>query len=66
MALAGPLTNVAIALLLVLICLPFRIGSPFSINQFSKLLSSVSWQGLVGYLAMINLILGFLADQEVS
>jgi len=58
MSLAGPLTNVAIAILLVAICLPLRIRSTVGVGELYQALGSVSWHGLVAYLVMTNLALG--------
>ncbi|MEA3340631.1 MAG: site-2 protease family protein [Chloroflexota bacterium] len=58
MALAGPLTNIAIAALLILICLPLGIRSTMRVEELSQVLGTVSWRGLVAYLVSANLILG--------
>jgi Zn-dependent protease/predicted transcriptional regulator len=58
MSLAGPLTNVAIAAVLIAICLSFRIRSTVSIGELYQMLDSVSWHGLMAYLVTANLALG--------
>lgn len=58
MSLAGPLTNVAIAIVLVAICLPFRIRSTVGVGELYQMLGSVGWHGLMAYLVMTNLALG--------
>lgn len=58
MSLAGPLTNLVIAGLLIAICLPFEFRSTVSINDLYRTLDSISWPGLVAYLVTANLALG--------
>ena len=58
MSLAGPLTNLAIAVILILICLPFGIRSTAGIGELFRMLGTVSWPGLVAYLVMTNIGLG--------
>ena len=58
MALAGPLTNIAIAVLLILICLPLGIRSTMGVEELSQVLGTVSWRGLIAYLVSANLTLG--------
>jgi Zn-dependent protease/predicted transcriptional regulator len=58
MSLAGPLTNLVIAGLLILLCLPFQIRSTMGIGDLFEVLGSVSWPGLVAYMVTANLALG--------
>jgi len=58
MSLAGPSTNLAIAALLFVICLPFGIRSAVSIGEFFRMMGTISWGGLLSYLVMTNLALG--------
>lgn len=58
MSLAGPLTNVAIAIVLVAICLPFGIRSTVGVGELYQMLGTVGWHGLMAYLVMTNLALG--------
>lgn len=58
MSLAGPLTNIAIAVFLMLLFLPFSLGLTISVAELYRSLGSVSWQGLVAYMVMANLALG--------
>lgn len=58
-ALAGPLTNIVIAILLILISLPLNIRSTMGIEELFNVLGTVSWRGLVAYLVTSNLTLGF-------
>ncbi|MDF1515691.1 MAG: site-2 protease family protein, partial [Anaerolineae bacterium] len=58
-ALAGPLTNIVIAILLILISLPLNIRSTMGIEELNNVLGTVSWRGLVAYLVTSNLTLGF-------
>jgi len=58
MALAGPLTNIAIAILLILICLPLGIRSTMGVEELVQVLGTVSWRGLIAYLVSANLTLG--------
>ena len=57
-SLAGPLTNIAIAFLLILICLPLEIRSTMGVAELSQRLGAMSWYGLVAYLVAANLMLG--------
>lgn len=57
-SLAGPLTNIAIAILLILICLPLGLRSTMGVAELFQVLGTVSWRGLVAYLVSANLILG--------
>ena len=58
MSLAGPMTNLVIAVVLIAICLPFNIRSTVGIGELYQMLSSVSWRGLVAYLVTANIALG--------
>jgi Zn-dependent protease len=58
MALAGPLTNIVIAVLLILICLPLGLPSTMGVGELFQVLGTVSWRGLVAYLVSTNLALG--------
>jgi len=58
MALVGPLTNIAIAILLILICLPLGIHSTMGVEELFQVLGTVSWRGLIAYLVSANLTLG--------
>ncbi|MBE9471008.1 MAG: site-2 protease family protein [Chloroflexi bacterium] len=58
MSLAGPLTNIAIAILLILICLPLGIRSTMGVEELFQVLGTVSWHGLIAYLVSANLTLG--------
>lgn len=58
MSLVGPLTNIAIAILLILICLPLEVHSMMSVGELFQLLGTTSWRGLVAYLVSANLALG--------
>ena len=58
MSLAGPLTNLVIAAVLIALCLPFRIRSTVGIGELYQMLGSVSWHGLVAYLVTTNIALG--------
>jgi Zn-dependent protease/predicted transcriptional regulator len=58
MALAGPLTNLAIAAILIVICLPFGIRSTVGVGELFQMLGMVNWQGLVAYLVVANIALG--------
>ena len=58
MSLAGPLTNIAIAILLILICLPLGIRSTMRVEELFQVLGTVSWRGLIVYLVSANLTLG--------
>lgn len=58
MSLAGPLTNIAIAILLILICLPLHIRSTVGVGELFQVMGTVSWRGLVAYLVSANLALG--------
>ncbi|MBL7184132.1 MAG: site-2 protease family protein [Anaerolineae bacterium] len=58
MSLAGPLTNIAIAILLILICLPLGLRSTMGAEELFQVLGTVSWRGLVAYLVSANLTLG--------
>ena len=57
-SLAGPLTNIAIAILLILICLPLGIHSMMGMEELFQVLGTVSWRGLIAYLVSANLTLG--------
>lgn len=58
MSLAGPLSNISIALLIVLVALPFRIRATMSVEELFQVLGTVSWRGLVAYVVSANLALG--------
>ena len=58
MSLVGPLTNIAIAILLILICLPLEVHSMMSVGELFQVLGTASWRGLVAYLVSANLALG--------
>ena len=58
MSLAGPLTNLAIAAVLIALCQPFRVRSTVGIGELYQMLDSVSWHGMVAYLVTANLTLG--------
>jgi Zn-dependent protease/CBS domain-containing protein len=58
MSLAGPLTNIVIALLLILILLPFKIHAAVGLGELFSMLGAVSWYGLAAYLVTANLALG--------
>jgi Zn-dependent protease len=58
MSLAGPLTNLAIAVLLIVISLPFGVRSTAGLGELFQMLGTVSWHGLVAYLVMANIALG--------
>jgi Zn-dependent protease len=58
MSLAGPLTNVAIAIVLIAICVPFKIRSTVGFGELFQMLNTVSWSGLMAYLVSANITLG--------
>jgi stage IV sporulation protein FB len=58
MSLAGPMTNFVIAGLLILAASLFKIPFGLSAEALSKVLGSVTWPGLVSYLAISNIVLG--------
>jgi len=58
MSLVGPLTNIAIAILLMLICLPLGVRSTMGVGELFRVVGTVSWGGLVAYLVSANLALG--------
>jgi Zn-dependent protease/predicted transcriptional regulator len=57
MSLAGPLTNLVIAAVLIALSVPFRLAVA-STGELYRLLNSVSWQGLLAYLVAANIMLG--------
>jgi len=57
-ALAAPLTNLVIAIVLIAICLPFKIPYTISVSRLFQMMGSVSWHGLVSNLVVTNLALG--------
>ncbi|MBM3293681.1 MAG: CBS domain-containing protein [Candidatus Aminicenantes bacterium] len=58
MSLAGPLTNFAIAGLLLLAAVPLHLRAGLSAAELARLMGTVSWPGLVSYLAISNLFIG--------
>jgi Zn-dependent protease/CBS domain-containing protein len=57
MALAGPMTNVVIAALLLAVAIPLELHAGVSAAELERVMSSPTWPGLVSYLAMANIFL---------
>jgi Zn-dependent protease len=58
MSLAGPLSNFVIAAVLLLLSIPFHLQADVSAVRMSRVLGSVSWEGLLAYLITANIMLG--------
>jgi len=58
MSLAGPLSNFVIAAVLLLLSIPFHLQADVSAARMSRVLGSVSWEGLLAYLITANIMLG--------
>jgi Zn-dependent protease/CBS domain-containing protein len=57
MALAGPMTNVIIAAILLAIAIPLNLRAGLSAAELNRVMSAPSWTGLVSYLAIANVAL---------
>lgn len=57
-ALAGPLVNFAIAALLIGLGAVLQVRSVISLEELARSIGQVSWNGMLAYLTMANLILG--------
>jgi Zn-dependent protease len=58
MSLAGPLSNFVIAAILLLLAIPLGLQAGLSAERLSRVLGSVSWEGLLAYLVTANIMLG--------
>jgi Zn-dependent protease len=58
MSLAGPLSNFIIAAVLLLLSIPLHLQAGLSAERLSRVLGSMSWEGLLAYLIMANIMLG--------
>jgi Zn-dependent protease/CBS domain-containing protein len=57
MALAGPMTNVVIAAILLAVAIPLNLRAGVSAAALERIMSAPTWPGLVSYLAMANIFL---------